>query len=186
MPDELAPANIAAAAMFGSYAAFQFLVTLYVQDSLGWSPIGMALAFLPAGLIVVASAPRIDRLLARVDTPVIILGGFIAFVAGYGLFLRARPGMSVEEQVVLYADEHPARDTFAAGGLLGSTPVREFLRRGTRLCHAHRGLRGLKTGIALDTARDEIVEVRRTERLPPLARNVAACNQMLAGNDIGR
>ena len=61
-----------------------------------------------------------------------------------------------------------------------------FLRRGTRLCHAHGGLRGLKTRIALDTARDEIVEVRRTERLPPTARNVAACNQMLAGNDIGR
>lgn len=93
----LVHANVAAAAMFGSYAGFQFLVTLYVQDSLGWSPIGMALAFLPAGLIVVASAPRIDRLLARVGTPVIILGGFIAFVAGYGLFLRARPGMPYVE-----------------------------------------------------------------------------------------
>ena len=93
----LVHANVAAAAMFGSYAAFQFLVTLYVQDSLGWSPIGMALAFLPAGLIVVASATRIDRLLARVATPVIILGGFIAFVAGYALFLRARPGMPYVE-----------------------------------------------------------------------------------------
>jgi MFS family permease len=93
----LVHANVAAAAMFGSYAAFQFLVTLYVQDSLGWSPIGMALAFLPAGLIVVVSATRIDRLLARVRTPVIILGGFIAFVAGYALFLRARPGMPYVE-----------------------------------------------------------------------------------------
>ena len=58
-------ANLAAAAMFGSYAGFQFLVTLYVQDSLGWTPIGMALAFLPAGLIVVLGAPRIDPVIQR-------------------------------------------------------------------------------------------------------------------------
>ena len=89
----LVHANVAAAAMFGSYAAFQFLVTLYVQDSLGWTPIGMAMAFLPAGLIVLASAPRIDRLIARLPTAVIILVGLLAFVAGYGLFLRATPGM---------------------------------------------------------------------------------------------
>lgn len=90
----LVHANVAAAAMFGSYVAFQFLVTLYVQNSLGWSPIGMSLAFLPAGLVVVASSLRIDRLIARVPTPVIILAGLLAFVAGYGLFLQARPGMS--------------------------------------------------------------------------------------------
>ncbi len=89
----LVHANVAAAAMFGSYAAFQFLVTLYVQDSLGWTPITMALAFLPAGLIVVGSAPRIDRLIARVPTPTVILVGLLAFVAGYALFLQARPGL---------------------------------------------------------------------------------------------
>jgi MFS family permease len=86
-------ANVAVAAMFGSYVAFQFLVTLYVQDSLGWTPIGMALAFLPFGLMVVASALRIDRLLARVPTGMVILAGLLSSVAGYALFLRARPGM---------------------------------------------------------------------------------------------
>jgi MFS family permease len=90
----LVHANVAAAAMFGSYAAFQFIVTLYVQDSLGWSPLGMAMAFLPAGLIVLASAPRIGYVIARFPTPVVILGGLTAFVAGYALFLRATPGMS--------------------------------------------------------------------------------------------
>ncbi len=90
----LVHANVAAAAMFGSYAAFQFIVTLYVQDSLGWTPLGMALAFLPAGLIVLASAPRIGDVIARFPTPVIILVGLSAFVAGYTLFLRATPGMS--------------------------------------------------------------------------------------------
>jgi MFS family permease len=53
----------------------------------------MALAFLPFGLAVVASALRIDRLIARVPTPVVILVGLLLSAAGYGLFLRARPGM---------------------------------------------------------------------------------------------
>lgn len=87
-------ANIAAAAMFGGYVAFQFIVTLYVQNSLGWSPLGMAMAFLPAGLIVVASAPRMGALLERLDTAVLIMFGLIAFLIGYGLFLRVNPSMS--------------------------------------------------------------------------------------------
>ncbi len=95
--ESLVHANLAAAAMYGSYAAFQFLVTLYVQDSLGWTPIGMALAFLPTGLIVLASAPRIHLVIARLPTPVVILIGFLAFVTGYALFLRATPTMPYVE-----------------------------------------------------------------------------------------
>ncbi len=90
----LVHANVAAAAMFGSYVAFQFIVTLYVQDSLGWSPLGMAMAFLPAGLIVLAGAPRVGGLIARFSTPVVILAGLAAFAAAYALFLRVTPGMS--------------------------------------------------------------------------------------------
>ncbi|MBO0768732.1 MAG: MFS transporter [Solirubrobacterales bacterium] len=90
-------ANLGAAAMFGSYAAFQFLATLYVQDSLGWSPLGMAMAFLPGGLIVLATAPRIHLLLMRVPTATLILVGLLSFVAGYALFLRAEPGMPYAE-----------------------------------------------------------------------------------------
>jgi MFS family permease len=89
----LVHANICGFAMYGSYAAFQFLVTLYVQDSLGWSPLAMALAFLPTGIIVVLAAPRTGALLARFATPVVIAIGFLAFVSAYALFLRARPSM---------------------------------------------------------------------------------------------
>jgi MFS family permease len=87
-------ANASAAVMFGGYVAFQFLVTLYVQDSLGWSPIGMAMGFLPAGLIVVASVSRIGLLLGRVGTTRLIMAGLLAFVAAYALFLRVEPGMA--------------------------------------------------------------------------------------------
>ncbi|MGH8963265.1 MAG: MFS transporter [Jatrophihabitantaceae bacterium] len=90
----LVHANLAGAVMMGSYVSFQFVVTLYLQTSLGWSPIAMALGFLPAGLIVVASAPRMGALLERVNTSVLILLGLASFVAGYGLFLRVTPSMS--------------------------------------------------------------------------------------------
>jgi MFS family permease len=95
--ESLVHANLAAAAMYGSYAGFQFLVTLYVQDSLGWTPLGMALAFLPTGLIVLAAAPRIHLLIARVPTSAVILVGFASFVLGYALFLRATPQMPYVE-----------------------------------------------------------------------------------------
>jgi MFS family permease len=87
-------ANASVAVMFGGYVAFQFLVTLYVQDSLGWSPIGMAMGFLPAGLIVIASVSKIGVLLGRFGTVRLILVGFLAFVAAYALFLRVSPGMA--------------------------------------------------------------------------------------------
>ena len=78
--------------MFGGYVAFQFLVTIYLQNTLGWSPIAMALGFLPAGLLVAISATGMDRVLARIATPVLIAVGLTAFVAGYLLFLRTEPG----------------------------------------------------------------------------------------------
>lgn len=87
-------ANVVGAVMFGGYVAFQFVVTLYLQNSLGWSPIAMALGFLPAGILVVASAVKMDVILERYDTRWIITIGLAAFVAGYALFLRVEPGMS--------------------------------------------------------------------------------------------
>ncbi|GAB2639944.1 MFS transporter [Gordonia jinhuaensis] len=86
-------ANIAAFVMFGAYVSFQFLVTLYLQDTLGWSPIAMALGFLPAGLLVVGSALKMDRVLDRVPTAPLIAVGLAAFLAGYLWFLRAGPHM---------------------------------------------------------------------------------------------
>ena len=87
-------ANGIGALMFGSYAAFQFVVTLYLQDVLGWSPMAMALGFLPAGLLVVASALKIDAVLERFGTVPLIAVGMAAFLGGYLLFLRAEAGMS--------------------------------------------------------------------------------------------
>jgi MFS family permease len=89
----LVHANISAAVMFGGYVAFQFMVTLYLQNSLGWSPLSMALGFLPAGALVVASATKMGAVLERVNTAVLIFAGLSAFVLGYLLFLRVSPSM---------------------------------------------------------------------------------------------
>jgi MFS family permease len=86
-------ANLSGAVMAGGYFAFQFVVTLYLQNSLGWSPMEMALGFLPGGLLVAASATRMGAVLERVPTATLIFAGLSAFVAGYLLFLRVDPGM---------------------------------------------------------------------------------------------
>lgn len=84
----LVRANLGAVGVFGCYVAFQFIATLYLQNLLGWSALQTALAFLPAGLLVAAVAPRIGKVADRVGTQPIIVAGFVAFATGYLLFLR--------------------------------------------------------------------------------------------------
>lgn len=81
-------ANLTAITLFGSYVSFQFVLTLYLQDVLGWSPLAMALALLPTGLVVVLSAPFTDRLIDRFGSTVLIIIGLGSLSAGYLLFLR--------------------------------------------------------------------------------------------------
>jgi MFS family permease len=83
----IARANIAAMATFGCYVGFQFVATLFLQSTLGWSALETALAFLPAGLIVAFGSVRVGGLVDRFGTGRVIAAGFAAFVAGYALFL---------------------------------------------------------------------------------------------------
>jgi EmrB/QacA subfamily drug resistance transporter len=83
----LVRANLGAMAVFGAYASFQFIGTLYMQQLLGWSPLEMALAFLPAGLLVAFGGPRVGTLVNRFGAGKVIFAGFVAFVPGYALFL---------------------------------------------------------------------------------------------------
>jgi MFS family permease len=84
----VARANIGALALFGAYVGFQFIATLYLQSLLGWSALDMALAFLPAGLIVAASATRMGALVDRYGTTKLMLVGFPAALLAYANFLR--------------------------------------------------------------------------------------------------
>ncbi|UVJ40110.1 MFS transporter [Arthrobacter sp. CJ23] len=84
----VARANLSAVGLFGSYLSFQFIVTMYLQSVLGWSPLGMALALLPAGLIVASSAPFADRLIEKFGATRLILTGLVSLGLGYVWFLR--------------------------------------------------------------------------------------------------
>lgn len=81
-------ANIGGATFFGSYVGFQFLVTQYLQNVLGYSAMQTALAFLPAGALVAILSTRMGPVIDRFGTPRVIAVGFAALVVGYALFLR--------------------------------------------------------------------------------------------------
>lgn len=84
----VARANLSIIGLFGSYLSFQFILTMYLQNVLGWSPLTMALALLPTGLIVAASSPFASALIDRIGATKLIIAGLAAMSLGYLLFLR--------------------------------------------------------------------------------------------------
>jgi Na+/melibiose symporter-like transporter len=81
----------------GSYVAFQFILTLYVQNSLGWSPIQMALSFAPSGVMAFFVAPRVGAIEPRFGTERLLLVGLTVAFVGYLLLLRVSPSMPYME-----------------------------------------------------------------------------------------
>jgi MFS family permease len=82
-------ANIGAVTLFGTYISFQFLTTQYLQTLAGWSAMSTALAFLPAGVMVVVLSTRMGSLLGRFGPTPLTGLAFICLVLAYGVFLRA-------------------------------------------------------------------------------------------------
>src|SRR3954464_4877788 len=80
--------NLGAMCLFGAYVGFQFVATLYLQTTLGWSALETALAFLPGGLLVAFGAPRMGAVITRHGTAKPVVASAIAFALGYALFLR--------------------------------------------------------------------------------------------------
>jgi EmrB/QacA subfamily drug resistance transporter len=91
-------ANLSLIALFGSYLSFQFMMTLYLQDVLHWSPLKMAMALLPAGLVVAFGSPITGRLINRYGTAPLIISSMLSLTAGYVWFLATAgttPGYAV-------------------------------------------------------------------------------------------
>ncbi|GAB3645928.1 MFS transporter [Glycomyces tarimensis] len=80
-------ANLAALAIFGSYISFQTIVSLYLQNTLQWGPLQMALALAPAGIIVAFLSPFAGRFIDRFGTTPMIIASMGAFVLGYSWFI---------------------------------------------------------------------------------------------------
>jgi predicted MFS family arabinose efflux permease len=85
---QLRRANFGAMALLGSWFGFQFMGTLYMQDLRDWSAVQMALAFLPAGLIVATASPNIGRVVNRFGTTGPIALGLASLAVSYVLFLN--------------------------------------------------------------------------------------------------
>ncbi|HEY4461257.1 MAG TPA: MFS transporter [Streptosporangiaceae bacterium] len=84
----LTRANLGALALFGSYIAFQFLLTQYLQTLAGWSALSTALGFLPAGVVVAVLSTRMGQIIGRYGPAPITIIAFVCLVAGYVSFLR--------------------------------------------------------------------------------------------------
>ncbi|MGW6907952.1 MFS transporter [Streptomyces sp. NPDC054940] len=80
-------ANLSIVALMGSYLSFQFMMTLFLQDGLGWSPLRMAFALLPVGLIVAVGSPLTGRLVNRFGTAPLIIASMTSLTLGYVWFL---------------------------------------------------------------------------------------------------
>src|SRR5215468_9029094 len=92
-------ANIGAVTLFGTYVSFQFLATQYLQTLAGWSAIGTALAFLPAGVMVVVLSTRMAGLLGRFGPAPLTAVAFSCLLLAYVVFLRA--GVSPDYPAVM-------------------------------------------------------------------------------------
>lgn len=92
-----AGAVLAAVLAFGSWSAFLFSNTLYLQDVKGFPPIVTGLLFMPAGLAILVASPVAGRLVGAVGTrlPMTLAGALIAVGAGWLAFTTASTPITV-------------------------------------------------------------------------------------------
>jgi EmrB/QacA subfamily drug resistance transporter len=83
----LVRANLGAMSLIGGWFGFQFMLTLYLQQTRGWSALETGLAIFPAGAIVATLAPRVAPLIMRFGLTRLIVAGLLSTLAAYLLFL---------------------------------------------------------------------------------------------------
>ncbi|GAB3418339.1 MFS transporter [Flindersiella endophytica] len=79
--------NVTALLFIGAFAGFQFLVTLYLQELRGWSPLETGLAMLVVAIDVVLAPTLTPRLVNRYGNLPVLFGGLVLGVVAYLLFL---------------------------------------------------------------------------------------------------
>ncbi|MEV6304604.1 MFS transporter [Actinoplanes sp. NPDC051861] len=79
--------NAGAFLFMGAFAGFQFLVTLYLQELRGWTPLQTGLAMLIVAIDTILSPTVTPRLVNRFGTMKVILCGLLCATVGYALFL---------------------------------------------------------------------------------------------------
>lgn len=84
----LLPASLAGLLFVGAFFAFQFLVTLYLQDLRGWSPVATGLAFAVMGADMIIAPLVTHRLVRRFGNLPVLVAGLVAGTAAFVLALR--------------------------------------------------------------------------------------------------
>ncbi|SHN46962.1 MFS transporter [Cryptosporangium aurantiacum] len=87
----LARTNVAALLFLGAFAGFQFLVTLYLQEIRGWSPLQTGLAMLVVGLDTVLAPTLTPWLVGRFGNARVLFVGLGTAGLSYLLFLPVAP-----------------------------------------------------------------------------------------------
>jgi len=88
----LVRANVSAVLFAGGFYGFQVLLTLYLQELLGWTPWQTGLAMLVMAIDVVLAPALTPRLVERFGVPRVIVGGLVAATAAAGWFLASGLG----------------------------------------------------------------------------------------------
>ncbi|UFU05500.1 MFS transporter [Ruania halotolerans] len=72
----------------GAFFAFQFVITLYLQEFRGWSPLATGLTFAVMGLDMLLAPLLTHRLVARFGNVAVMVAGLLAGLAAFALALR--------------------------------------------------------------------------------------------------
>ncbi len=72
----------------GAFFAFQFLITLYLQEFRGWSPVATGLAFAVMGLDMILAPLVTHRLVKRFGNAPVMVAGLLAGAVAFALALR--------------------------------------------------------------------------------------------------
>ncbi|HET9422199.1 MAG TPA: MFS transporter [Nocardioides sp.] len=84
----LARTNLAGLLYMGAFFGFQFLVTLYLQDLRGWSPLETGLTFAIMGIDLVLAPLLTPTLVRRFGNVPVMVAGFVTATLAFVLFLR--------------------------------------------------------------------------------------------------
>ncbi|MCW2842155.1 MAG: transporter [Nocardioides sp.] len=88
----LVRADVAAVLFAAAFFGFQFVVSLYLQELRGWTPVRTGLAFLVMGLDLVLAPVLTPGLVRRFGTMRVVLAGSLCAALAYALFLRLDDG----------------------------------------------------------------------------------------------
>lgn len=83
----LVRANLGALLFLASFAGFQFVVTIYLQEVRGWSSLQTGLAMLVIGIDTILAPTVTPRLVNRFGNARVLFGGLVVAALAYALFL---------------------------------------------------------------------------------------------------